>query len=154
MTALKLLLPYNYNQQDEKALDFVIRTFARRGDTGITLFHAYTPVPEIAMKKDPVMERMRENLSYLSQTVSERKEALEAACRRVAQHGAGQEQVRMVYRPRKKDIAGEIIHLAMEEAFHVVVLNRNPGKVLGFFTGSVFSKVVTALNGVTVCVVS
>jgi hypothetical protein len=33
-------------------------------------------------------------------------------------------------------------------------MNRKPGKVTRFFTGSVFNKVVSALKDKTVCIVS
>ena len=47
MDTQKLLLPYNFTRLDQKALEFVINTFGKLGNTAVTVFNAYTPIPEI-----------------------------------------------------------------------------------------------------------
>jgi hypothetical protein len=64
------------------------------------------------------------------------------------------EQIKTIFEPRKKDVADDIIDLALSKSFDVVVLSRTPGKIKGFFTGNVFSKVVKSLKDTTVCIVS
>jgi len=49
MASEKILLPYNFTGYDQRALDFVIRTFSHLKDVEVTLFHTDTPVPEIDM---------------------------------------------------------------------------------------------------------
>jgi hypothetical protein len=41
MAAYKILLPYNFTKNDEKAVAFVIDSFGQQADAQITLFHAY-----------------------------------------------------------------------------------------------------------------
>lgn len=39
MASEKILLPYNFTGYDQRALDFVIRTFSHLKDVEVTLFH-------------------------------------------------------------------------------------------------------------------
>ena len=153
MDAKKILLPYNFTRNDQKALDFVIDTFCGEDSAEVTLFNAYTPPPDLEVRGSPVLEKMKGNVGYLSQKISEQREELEAVAGRLISSGLSADRVHTVYRPKKKDSAGDIIDLAVGGRFHVVVLNRKSGGVTRFFTGSVFSKVITALKGKTVCVV-
>jgi nucleotide-binding universal stress UspA family protein len=154
MASQKILLPYNFTSYDEKALDFVIRTFAHLKDTEITLFNAHISVPAIELKESPVMEKMRGNLIYLSQQVKEQEGALNKARDKMIQSGFSEKQIRCMFKPRLKDVASEIIKLATKEHFDLVVMNHKPGAIKQFFTGSVHGKVVAALKDTTVCIVS
>ena len=154
MPDFTLLVPYNFTRQDQKALDFLIQTFVHLPNAVVTLFHCYTPVPEISMRDNPIMEKVRGNLSYLNQTIKAHKESLEQAKQHLASNGFAADRIQTVFKPRKKDIAAEIVELSKERSFDMIVLNRNPGKVTRFFTGSVFNKVIQAVRGATVCVVS
>ncbi|MBC8390960.1 MAG: hypothetical protein H8E17_00110 [Deltaproteobacteria bacterium] len=87
MTGQKILLPYNFLIYDQKALDFVISTFAYSNDVEITIFNAYTPVPEIDIREAPIMEKLHGNLNYLSQKVKEQEAGLKAAKQKLLQNG-------------------------------------------------------------------
>ena len=154
MDYTKILLPYNFTSYDKRALDFVIRTFADKKETDVTLFNAYTPAPPIDMRGSPVMEQMKDTLNYLSQRVNEQDDELKTIKRRLSGKGFREDKIHIVFEPKKKDVAGDIIDLVQNGRFHVVVLNRKPGKIARFFTGSVFSKVVAALKDTTICIVS
>ncbi len=154
MSTLKILLPFNFTRNDEKALNFVISTFSRQEHAEITLFNAYMPVPVMEVRSSPVMEQMMGKLSYLSQKIKEQEDELKVVRDRLLASGFSQNKIHTIFEPKKKDIAADIIDIALTGSFDVVVLNRKPGKIARFFTGSVFSKVVTALKGTTVCVVS
>jgi hypothetical protein len=155
MTVQKILVPCSLMPNDRKSLDFVIRNFGSRERVEVSLFFGYMPVPNIESQKSPVMERVKGNLSFMTTQIQEQEKGLESARQTLLKSGFGEDQVRIIFRPKKKkDVAGEIIHLVMESRFEVVVLNHKPGKVSNFFTGNVFSKVVSALQGVTVCVVT
>lgn len=43
MATQKILVTYNFTSYDQKALDFVIRTFVHLKDVEITLLNVYTP---------------------------------------------------------------------------------------------------------------
>lgn len=154
MTEQKILLPYNFTAYDKKALDFVICTFSNRKDVEITLFNAYTPVPEIDVRGSPVMEKLQHNLTYLSQKIKEHEAALKAAQQTLIQNGFSGLQVKIIFKPRQKDIAGELIDLVWKDQYNVMVIHHKPGKVTRFFTKSIFYKVVNSLKDTTVCIVS
>ncbi len=154
MASQKILLPYNFTSYDQKALDFVIRTFAQVKDVEITLFNSYTAVPEIGQTDSPVMDKLKANLTYLSQRIHEQEEGLKVAKRNLLENGFSEDQIHYVFKPRRKDISGEIIDLALNGQYNLVVINRKPGKVTRFFTGSVLNKVASALKNVTICLVT
>ena len=154
MASQKVLLPYNFTSYDQKALDFVVRTFVSLKDVEVTLFNAYTPVPEISASDSPVMDKLRGNLTYLSQRIREQEECLKVAKRNLLENGFSENQIHYVFKPRKKDIAGEIIDIASHGQFDLIVINRKPGKVTRFFTGSVLNKVASALKDTTICLVT
>ena len=154
MIGRKLLIPFNFTLQDRKALEFVSQNFAGQEDIEITLFHAYTPVPEIEAVESMVTGKLRGNLSYLNQKVLEKESALEKIESELASSSSAAGRVRHVFRARKKEVAAEIIDAVNGERFNIVVLNRKPNKVSRFFSASVHQKVIAACKGATVCIVS
>lgn len=154
MDTPKILLPYNFTSYDKKALDFVCRTFSDKKGAKVTLFNAYTPAPTIEMRGSPIMEQMKYNLSYLSQRVKEQEDALHVIKTHLLGKGFSEDNIDIVFEPKNRDVAGDIIDLAQDGGFNVVVLNRKPGKIARFFAGSVSNKVAAALKNATVCIVS
>lgn len=154
MEIFKILLPYNFTSNDKKALDFVWQTFSDKKEARVTLFHAYTPAPPIEMRGSPIMEQMKETLNYLSQRVNEQQDALQTIKSQLLGKGFSEDNIDIVFEPKNKDVASDIIDLAQKGRFNVVVLNRKPGKIARFFAGSVSTKIVAALTNATVCIVS
>ena len=149
-----ILIPYNFTDLDKKALAFVSQTFSHIQDIKVTLFNVYTPIPSIAMPGSPVMKKMHENLSYLSKLIVEQEDALKKAKESLLSKGFSDSSVRIVFKPKKMDIANHIIEAAMNEKHDMIVINRKSGKVGRFFTGSVFNKVTTSLKDITICIIS
>ena len=155
MDAQRILLPYSFSQTDQKALTFVIRTFGPLENTEVTLFHAFTPISEIeAPDHQSATAKLKRRLSYLTQELTEREMALQEVYQHLIDKGFGRDRVHYVFKSRKGEVATAIIDQTKAEAYDVIVLSHKPGKVTRFFTGSVFTKIVTALKDVTVCVVS
>ena len=154
MANQRILLPYNFTTYDQKALDFVIRNFSHVEDVEVTLFNSYTSVPEIKTDENPVMDKLKGNLTYLSQRIREQEEGLKVAKRNLLENGFSENQIHYVFKPRKKDIAGEIVDLALGGRYDLIVINRKPGKVTRFFTGSVVNKIASALKDTTICLVT
>lgn len=154
MTIRRVLVPYNFSRQDQKAIDFVTGTFGGSDDIRITLFNTYASPPDIPVKGSPVMEKMSSNLIYLGQKASQQKGALEKVQQYLEDNGCEKAKINIVFRSRKREIASEIVTMAVEGNYDIVVINRTPGKISGFFSGNVYNKVVGALKGVVVCVVS
>jgi len=154
MAALKILLPHNFRTLDQKALAFANSTFGYLDEVEITLFHAYTPLPEIEADSSSVMGKLKGDLGYLSQKIMQQETELKAVGEKLLQTGFAKNRIHTIFKPRKKDIAAEIIELVTNDKFNVVIINHKSGKASRFFTGSVFSKVVSALKDTTVCIVS
>ncbi|MBW1841476.1 MAG: universal stress protein [Deltaproteobacteria bacterium] len=154
MANQKILVPYNFTVYDQKALDFIIHTFSHLKDVEVTLFNAYTPVPKIDTQKSTIMEKLHDNLNILSLKVKELEADLKATCQKLLQYGFLEQQVHYLFKPRKKDIAREIIDLAVKDQFTLIVLNSKPGKLSHYFTGNVYSKIVNKIKDTAVCVIT
>ena len=150
MATFRILLPYNYSPNDQKAIRFVIDAFGGQREAGVTLFHAYTPLPEIDVTASPENVKMRSGITYLATELKEKEEALKAVGGMLVEHGFERDTVTWVFKNRVKSAAEEIVDNVA--GFNVVVLSRGAGKVTHFFTRSIYARVVTALRGVTVCV--
>ena len=145
MATFKILVPYNFTSNDEKAIDLVIDSFGQEKDAEITLFHTYVPVPEIEISDKTVMARLSGNMSYLRQKKNELENAIVAAAQRLIDSGFSKEKVQYIFTPRQKETAQEIIDLANKGDFSAIILNRSPSKIRKFFTASVSKKVAKAL---------
>ena len=154
MAGYRLLLPQNFTSNDRKALDFVVNTFGSQEGIEVTLFHAYTPLPALEVSQSTVTEKLRANLSYLQQQIQDKEAGIEAIKAELVEKGFSETSIHKVFKPRRKDIAGEVLDLYGEMHFEYLVLNRKPGKVSRFFTGSVHHKLLAALKDTIVCVVS
>jgi len=155
MAIEKILLPYNFTQIDQKAVNFVIETFVHLKDiAAITVFNAYTAAPEIETPATAVTGRLKGSMSYLAQKISEQENELKVVKQKFIQGGFAANKINTVFKPRKKDIASEIMELALKDKYDVIVLNRKHAKVTRFFSGSVSHKVTMSLQGTTVCIVS
>ncbi|MGD2188132.1 MAG: universal stress protein [Desulfobacterales bacterium] len=154
MAIQKLLLPYNFTSFDQKALDFVINTFGKSKKVEITIFNAYTPIPEIDTAATSITAKLKGSLSYLNQRISEQEAELQSIKQKMVEKGFDDGLVHTVFQPRKKEVAAEIVDMATDHKFDVIVISHKPGKATRFFTGSRYNKVISALKDVTVCVVS
>ena len=154
MVIKKILLAYNFTRLDQKAVDFAIDAFAHLNDVEITVFNAYTPVPEIETVDTSITGKLKNSMSYLTQQIAQREKELNAVGQILLQGGFAENRIKTEFRPRKRDIASEIIDIFRDNSYDVVVLNRKPARVTRFFSGSVSHKVVMSLKDSTVCIVS
>jgi len=154
MAAHKILVPYNFTRNDQKALGFVIESYADDAEAEITLLHAYAPLPKIETDDRTVMARLSENLAYLRQKLNDTEEALKTARTRLIKAGFAADKVACVFKPQQKDAAQEIVDLVRQGRFNTIVLNRRPSSINRFFTPSVSKKVTKALTDVDVITVA
>jgi nucleotide-binding universal stress UspA family protein len=154
MTIQKILIPYNFTNIDQKAVEFAIEAFGHLQDIEITVFNAYTAPPEVETDASLVTGKLKSSLSYLSQKIIEQGTELDGVKQKLIIGGFAESKIETIFKPRKKDIASEIIQLALEKNFDVVVLNRKHAKVTRFFSGSVSHKIAMSLKSTTVCIVS
>lgn len=153
MAAQKVLLPYNFTKNDEKALAFVIDSFGQQTDVQITLFHAYIPVPSIEISDKTVMNRLAGNLAYLRQKNYELEEALQQTQKRLVSAGFKEQNIQRIFKPQEKETAQEIIEQATKGGFTIIVLSQNPSKIRKFFSASISKKVARALKDIELLIV-
>ncbi|MEJ2642424.1 MAG: universal stress protein [Desulfosarcinaceae bacterium] len=134
MATDKVLVPYNFTGNDEKAIDFVIDRYGPSMDAEVTLFHTHVPLPDIEISDKTVMTRVAANLSYLRQQIAERNEALVAAAERLINAGFAKEKVNLIFKPRQREPAQEIVDQARKGRYSTIILNHHPSKVRKFFT--------------------
>jgi nucleotide-binding universal stress UspA family protein len=154
MAIKKILLAYNFTPLDQKAVDFAINAFAHLNDVEITLFHAYTPVPDIETVDTSITGKLKSSMGYLTQQIVRRETELNEVKQILLQGGFGAPLIKTEFRPRKRDIASEIIEMTRTNSYDVVVLNRKHARATRFFSGSVSHKVMMSLKDTTVCIVS
>ena len=154
MATQKLLLPYHFTRLDQKALNFVTDTFGKLENIAVTVFNVYTPIPEIETDSSSVTGKLKGSLSFLSQKIKENETLLDEVKAKLVEGGLPENRVDCIFKPRKKDIASEIIDLAISDKFEIIVLNRKHARVTRFFSGSISHKVIMTLKDVTVCIVS
>ena len=154
MAIKKILLAYNFSQLDQRAVDFAINAFSHLEDVEITIFNAYTPVPDIETADTSITAKLKGSMGYLTQQIAQRGTELNAVKQELMLGGFGENRIKTEFKPRKRDIASEIIESAKTNNYDVIVLNRKHGRVTRFFSGSVSHKVVMTLKDTAVCIVS
>lgn len=145
MATDKVLVPYNFTGNDEKAIDFVIDRYGPSTDAEVTLFHTYVPLPEVEISDRTVMNRLSANLNYLRQQLGEQEQALITAAERLVAAGFAKERVTWIFKPRQREPAQEIVDQAKKGRYSTIILNHHPSKVRKFFTTSISKKVAKAL---------
>ena len=150
MATFRILLPYNYSPNDQKAIRFAIEVFSGQNEARITLFHAYTPLPIIDVTASPENVKMRSGMTYLAAELKEKEEALKGVGDMMVESGFDRDAVTCVFKKRVKSAAEEIVDKVA--GCNVLILSRSAGKVTHFFTRSIYARVVTALRDVTICV--
>jgi len=132
---------------DEKAIEFVGHKYAGKKEVEITLFHAFIPVPEIDTRNNPIMNKVIRNISYLRSQQEEQKNALEEARQKLMNYGFPGRHIHCRYTPVRQDIADDIIRFWKTGKFDVVVLNRNPGNIINYFSRSISKRVTRHVEG-------
>ena len=122
MAFQKLLLPYHFTHLDQKALDFVINTFGKQDNITVTVFNAYTPLPDIETSADSVTGKLKGSLTYLAQKIKENEGLLDGVKNQLVEGGFPENRVDCIYRPRKKDIASEITDLVSSDKFDIIIV--------------------------------
>lgn len=142
----KVIIPYNFTVNDEKSIEFVVNRYQGVKDVVLTLFHAYHPVPQISSLNNPIMDKMNRTTSFLRQQLKEQEEKLEQVKKQLVDAGFRSDNINCLFTTLKDDISSDLIRLIQKEKYDTVVLNRNPGNIINFFTRSVSKRVSNILN--------
>ncbi len=154
MARQRVLVPYNFTIHDQKAIDFIVRTFLAVKDIQFTLFHAYAPLPEIQTGSNAVLGRLQGTMMSLSEELSGQERYLKEGKEELLKKGFSDDQVDYIFKAREKDVANEIAETALKGGYQMIVLNRNPTKITRLFGRSVSGKLLSSIKGKVVCIVS
>jgi hypothetical protein len=154
MATFKILFPYNFSRHDRKALDLVIETFLPHKKVELVLFHVHPPLPEVDVSAAPGMDRLKAGMHFLSDDLNKKQQELHTVKNHLKERGFAEDQVTIIFRPRTKGVAEEIVETAVSGFFNFVVLNRSPDRATRLFAKSVHNKVVPNLNGISALVVT
>ena len=86
----------------------------------------------------------------MHQQREERRQALEKVKLVLEDYGFASQNIHCLFQPIKTDIATDIIQLWKVENFNVVVLNRNPGNILNYFSRSIYKRLTQCSDGVII----
>lgn len=154
MAGKKILVPFNFTDYDEKALHYIIRNFAGDKWVHVTLFHVYTPLPEIDTYSNPTLGRLKSTMASFSKDLREREANLKSTREDLLDNGFADDQLDCIFRARTKSIGEEIVKMARSGAYDTVVLNRKPGKITRVFTRNVHDKVLSCLKDMIISIIT
>ncbi len=144
--SVKVIIPYNFSANDQKSIDFVTSTYLDRKDVHLVLFHGYQPVPVINSLNNPIMDKMNQATSHLRKQLIEQEHMLEEVKQRLIENGFRPQNVDCLFVALKEDLASDLIHLIISDHYDAVVLNKNPGNIINYFTRSLSGRVSKALE--------
>ena len=154
MARQRVLVPYNFTIHDQKAIDFIIRTFLAVKDIQFTLFHAYAPLPEIQTGSNAVLGRLQGTMTSLSEELRGQERYLKEGREELLKKGFSDDQVDYIFKAREKDVTNEIAETAIKGGYQMVLLSRNPTKTTRLFGRNVSSKLLATLKNTTICIVN
>ena len=156
----KILLTYTFSERDQKALEFLKRTFTDREGVMITVFSSYLPLPGEtrdysktlgswpaaigeAILRDGIAKQLQEYENRLKETKL-----------RLVEEGFREDSVDYIFRESGRDEATEIIETVREGGYNVVLLSFRPSNVRRIFSKNVYQSIMEALTDVAVCVIT
>jgi hypothetical protein len=154
MASQKILIPYNFSDMDQKALDFAINTFKSRQESRVTLLHIYIPLPNIETNTSTVMGRLSSSMHFLTNELKGKEKAIQSTKSYLVEKGFSDAQVDFIFRPRTKHVADEIIDTATNGNYDVIILSYRPHRITRAFVQSVHNKVIASLKDRAVCIVT
>ena len=143
---VKVIIPYNFTENDKRSIDFVVNHYLGNPDVQLTLFHGYTPVPEIYSQNNPIMDKMNRAVSYLRQQLKEQEKMLEDVRQHLTTKGFHPQKIKCVFVPLVEDLATDLIRLIKNDHYDAVVFNKNPGNIINYFTRSISGRVLKAVE--------
>lgn len=154
MAGKRILVPFNFTDYDEKALHFVIRTYAGQKWVKVALFHVYTPPPALDGYSNPAVGRLKGTMASMWTEVREKEQVLKKVKSDLMENGFADDQVEYVFRPKAKSIGGEIVDMAQSGTYDTIVLARKPGKATRAFTRNVHDALLSSLKNTEIIIIT
>lgn len=153
-----VLVAMDESESSMKAVAFVAKTFAT--DCRVALLSVMRPVDLVCeMDTAALHGYLAAHHPEYCREVDERKESALKSAQRAARQllidtGFGDENLTVLYKTMRTDVAVEIIEEACNGYDLVVLGRRGLSPVKGFFLGSVSQKVLNAAKNVSVLIVN
>jgi uncharacterized protein (UPF0335 family) len=154
MAKQKILVPYDFSPLDRMALDFLVQTFGQKEEIEVNLFHVYAPLPQVDATSANVTSRLKTGMNFLSRELSRKEEELKNIAHYLSENGFKTDAVKIIFRPRSKDVAEEILETIYQGFFNVVILTQRKDRITRFFVRNIQSRVLAGLRGATACLVT
>ncbi len=154
MAGKKILVPFNFTEYDEKALHYVLRNYAGHTWAKVTLFHSYTPLPEIKGLSNMTISRLSSAVASMSGEIREKKAELKKTVQDLVESGFLEEQVNFIFKTRNKSIASEVVDMVVGGGYDTVVLTSRPGRIKKAFTRNVHDKLLATLKNKEICIIT
>lgn len=129
MQEKNVLVPHNFTEHDEKALDYATRIFAHQPRTTITLFHLYTPLPRTE-RLEPGTKDSRTNTAVLiKQNIWDKENELQALANRLtASGGFTPEQIKIKLKARRQSVGKELLEAVEHGGYNSIVVSADRDK--------------------------
>ncbi|MBW1782355.1 MAG: universal stress protein [Deltaproteobacteria bacterium] len=154
MVGKRVLVPFNFTDYDERALHYVIRTFAGEERVFIMLFHVYTPLPELDGYSSPSLGRLKSTMASMWQEVREKDKDLKRIKEDLVENGFQDNQIGYQSKPGTKSIGAEIVEAARKGGYHIVVMSQKPKRASRAFRRKVHDTLLSELVNTEIVIIT
>ncbi|MDQ1334980.1 MAG: hypothetical protein QG552_1930 [Thermodesulfobacteriota bacterium] len=149
-----ILVPYNFTDYDERALHYVIRTFADQKAVHVTLLHVYIPLPELDSYSHAGLGRLKTTMASMWTEVREKEQELKRVREDLIDNGFQEDQVSCMFIPRVKNIGSELVEAARKGPYNIVVISQKPRKATRAFTRRIHDILITELRNMEIVIIT
>jgi len=154
MVGKRVLVPFNFTDYDERALHYVMRTFADQERVFITLFHVYTPLPELDGYSSPSLGRLKATIASMWQEVRENEKDLKRVKEDLLENGFHESQINYQSKPGTKNIGAEIVGAARNGNYDIVIISQKPKNASRAFRRKVHDALLSALVNTEIVIIT
>ena len=154
MAGKKILVAFEFTEYDERSLHYVMRNLADQKWVKVTLFHVYTPLPDMDTFSNPRLSHLKSTMDTLWTELGEKEAELKKIKEDLLDNGFRDDQVDYVFKARTKDIGGEIVDMVLKESYDTIVLSHKPRKFTRKFTRKVHDKLLDSLKDTTIAIIT
>lgn len=155
MDAKKILVPYNFTRHDNKVLDYIAEAYVGEKSVKITVFHLYIPIPKISTL-NPAISNITKKMGGIIKELGEKEEEFKKLKDSLLEKGFLKEQIEVVFRAKKKNIGRDIVDMAKQGHYNIIILSHTPGKKVtySYYTENVHARLISSLKDVEIIILT
>jgi hypothetical protein len=154
MVGKRVLVPFNFTDYDERALHYVMRTFAGQERVFITLFHVYTPLPELDGYSSPSLARLKTTIASMWQELREKEMDLKRVKEDLVENDFHESQIDYQSKPGTKNIGAEIVEATRKGNYDIVIISQKPKKATRAFRRKVHDALLSELVNTEIVIIT